>query len=279
MAQPVGLVVEPVVLNRLGIFPESATTVLADWQHGVALRLVVAPRGESSGHLTFPLEPMTTVDGRPMLAALQMLLGPDRLFEGGSSATRLKPLLAASRREQNEVSTRLAEQVLEALWILVKDFDAAGAPPAEPQHIYGGLITVLLRLVFLLYAKDEELMPTDTRYDQHYSVGGLAQCLRQDRADHQNAMEGPGCLGHTDEPVPPRLRRRRLQRGLSPGSAGDLFDPETYPFLEGRTADTAYTDGPLVPSVGRALEIGGIQHGHRPVAGPAAQGDHSNQEH
>ena len=192
MAQPVGLVVEPVVLNRLGIFPESATTVLADWQHGVALRLVVAPRGESSGHLTFPLEPMTTVDGRPMLAALQMLLGPDRLFEGGSSATRLKPLLAASRREQNEVSTRLAEQVLEALWILVKDFDAAGAPPAEPQHIYGGLITVLLRLVFLLYAKDQELMPTDTRYDQHYSVGGLAQCLRQDRADHQNAMEGPG---------------------------------------------------------------------------------------
>lgn len=32
MAQPVGLVVEPVVLNRLGVFPESATTVLADWQ-------------------------------------------------------------------------------------------------------------------------------------------------------------------------------------------------------------------------------------------------------
>lgn len=35
MAQPVGLVVEPVVLNRLGIFPESATTVLADcpWRY------------------------------------------------------------------------------------------------------------------------------------------------------------------------------------------------------------------------------------------------------
>jgi hypothetical protein len=32
MANPVGLVVEPVVLNRLGIFPESATAVLADWQ-------------------------------------------------------------------------------------------------------------------------------------------------------------------------------------------------------------------------------------------------------
>ena len=67
--------------------------------NGVALRLVYAPRGESSGHLTFPLEPMTTVDGRPMLAALQMLLGPDRLFEGGASNTRLRPLMEQSRKE------------------------------------------------------------------------------------------------------------------------------------------------------------------------------------
>ncbi|MCP9941765.1 N-6 DNA methylase [Cyanobium sp. ATX 6E8] len=383
MAQPVGLVVEPVVLNRLGVFPESATTVLADWQqrleqlledqpvsdqaaseqwlsvapsfelfceevlawqpgdlrkpeelpalvavhldeydevlrpdwfvpdpsqgegplkaqllvqelplgtpfdalpkgadgrrsweatpqqrlerllkesehpigllwNGVALRLVYAPRGESSGHLTFPLEPMTTVDGRPMLAALQMLLGPDRLFEGGASNTRLRPLMEQSRKEQNEVSTRLAEQVLEALWILLRGFDAAGLAANDPSHIYGGLITVLLRLVFLLYAEDEELMPTDSRYDQHYSVGGLAQRLRQDRADYQNAMEGRRGAWAT------LLSLFRLvydgggsTEAYLPARHGDLFDPETYLFLEGRTADTAYTDGPLtsVPSI------------------------------
>ena len=45
---------------------------------------------------------------RPMLAALQMLLGPDRLFEGGASNTRLRPLMEQSRKEQNEVSSRLA---------------------------------------------------------------------------------------------------------------------------------------------------------------------------
>ncbi|MGL4620096.1 hypothetical protein [Chroococcidiopsis sp.] len=33
----------------------------------------------------------------------------------------------------------------------------------DPQHIYGGLITTLLRLVFLLYAEDEGLMPQDSR--------------------------------------------------------------------------------------------------------------------
>jgi len=378
MAQPVGLVVEPVVLNRLGIFPESATTVLADWQqrleqlledhsigeqwlsvapsfelfcqevlawqpgdlrkpeelpapvavhlddydevlrpdwfvpepsqgdgplkaqllvqelplgapfdalpkgmdgrrqweatpqqrferllkesehpigllwNGAALRLVYAPRGESSGHLTFPLEPMTTVDGRPMLAALQMLLGPDRLFEGGASKTRLRPLMEQSRKEQNEVSTRLAEQVLEALWILLRGFDAAGIEVKDPSHIYGGLITVLLRLVFLLYAEDEELMPTDSLYGQHYSVGGLALRLRQDRADYQSAMEGRRGAWAT------LLSLFRLvydgggsTEAYLPARHGDLFDPETYPFLEGRTADTSYSDGPLatVPAI------------------------------
>ena len=220
--------------------------------NGVALRLVYAPRGESSGHLTFPLEPMTTVDGRPMLAALQMLLGPDRLFEGGASNTRLRPLMEQSRKEQNEVSTRLAEQVLEALWILLRGFDAAGLEVKDPNHIYGGLITVLLRLVFLLYAEDEELMPTDSLYGQHYSVGGLAQRLRQDRTDYQNAMEGRRGAWAT------LLSLFRLvydgggsTEAYLPARHGDLFDPETYPFLEGRTADTAYTDGPLtsVPSI------------------------------
>jgi len=218
----------------------------------VALRLVYAPRGESSGHLTFPLEPMTTVDGRPMLAALQMLLGPDRLFEGGASNTRLRPLMEQSRKEQNEVSTRLAEQVLEALWILLRGFDAAGLKVEDPSHIYGGLITVLLRLVFLLYAEDEELMPTDSLYGQHYSVGGLAQRLRQDRADYQNAMEGRrGAWASLLS-----LFRLVYDGGGSteaylPARHGDLFDPETYPFLEGRTADTSYTDGPLasVPAI------------------------------
>jgi hypothetical protein len=48
MAQPVGLVVEPVVLNRLGIFPESATTVLADWQQRLEQLLEDQPAGDQA---------------------------------------------------------------------------------------------------------------------------------------------------------------------------------------------------------------------------------------
>ena len=75
--------------------------------NGTQLRLVHAPRGESSGHITMPLEPMAEVAGRPMLGALELLLGVDRLL-GGNPEQRLPALLAASRKNQNEVSTRLA---------------------------------------------------------------------------------------------------------------------------------------------------------------------------
>ena len=226
--------------------------------NGVALRLVYAPRGESSGHITFPLEPMATVAGRPLLGALQLLLGVDRLFSG-SSDQRLPVLLAASRKEQNEVSTRLAEQVLEALWELLLGFDQAeriardagrtvlGNLPAEqPDHLYGGLITVLLRLVFLLYAEDEDLMPPDSLYGQHYSVSALADRLRSDRDEHQGAMESRrGAWASLLS-----LFRLVYDGGGSdpaylPARHGELFDPDAYPFLEGREPDSDYTDSIL----------------------------------
>ena len=246
------------------LLKESENPVGILW-NGIALRLIYAPRGESSGYLTFPLEPMTSVDGRPMIGALEMLLGPDRLFEGGSSDTRLNKLMEKSRKEQNEVSTRLAEQVLEALWILLRGFDQAEVqakqegdtilgdlPTRDPDHVYGGLITVLLRLVFLLYAEGEELMPKDSTYGQHYSVSGLALKLRNDRRDFQGAMDGRRGAWSS------LLSLFRLiydgggpYREYLPARHGELFDPDIYPFLEGRSQNTNYKKDLLkkVPSI------------------------------
>ena len=224
--------------------------------NGISLRLVYAPRGESSGHITFPLEPMTSVDGRPMIAALEMLLGPDRLFEGGSKNLRLKKLMEQSRKEQNEVSTRLSEQVLDALWILVRGFDDAESkaksagqsifydlPENDPSHIYGGLITVLLRLVFLLYSEDEELMPIDPIYSENYSVTGLASRLRRERSEFQSSMEER--QGSWSSLL--SLFRLVFDGGgpyetYLPARHGELFDPDAYPFLEGRTLNSSYKD-------------------------------------
>ena len=138
--------------------------------NGTELRLVYAPLGESSGHLTFPVQAMCEVSGRLILGAMEMLLSADRLFNVPSDR-RLSAILEKSRKYQNDVSIKLAEQVLEALWDLLRGFQIADATTKSclvsdiaitaPQHIYGGLITILLRLVFLLYAEDRGLMSQD----------------------------------------------------------------------------------------------------------------------
>jgi len=234
--------------------------------NGSQLRLIHAPRGESSGHLTLPLEPMAEVAGRPMLGALELLLGVDRLF-GGNPEQRLPQLLAASRKNQNEVSTRLAEQVLEALWELLLGFDAAeriardtGRTPAGgaaqrgtvlgdlpsteegQKHLYGGLITVLLRLVFLLYAEDEALMPADSLYGQHYSVSALADRLRQERFEHQSGMaDRRGAWASLLSLFRLVYDGGGADPNYLPARHGELFDPDAYPFLEGREQGSTYT--------------------------------------
>ena len=138
--------------------------------NGDAVRLVYAPGGESSGHLTFPVAAMCEVSGRPILAALDMLLSEHRVFSA-PNGRRLGDILSESRRYQAEVSNALSDQVLGALWELLRGFQASDPEDRprnfeetareDPQHVYGGLLAVLMRLIFVLYAEDEGLMPEE----------------------------------------------------------------------------------------------------------------------
>lgn len=213
--------------------------------NGSALRLTYAPRGESSGYLTFELSVLTEVAGRPILAAFHSLLSTDRLFSGPIAA-RLPAILAKSRDYQNLVSERLAEQVLDALWILLRGLEVAdqerGATgqlrhlaETDPQHVYGGAIAVLMRLVFLLYAEERDVMPDDATYQSFYAVSGLYETLRNDAGNYPDTMDQRyGAWAWL-------LSLFRLvydgggpTRDYLPARHGELFDPEAFPFLEGR---------------------------------------------
>jgi hypothetical protein len=67
---------------------------------------------------------MAEVAGRPIFAALLMLLSYERLFTLADNR-RLPYILADSRKYQNLVSTTLAEQVLSALYELLRGFQSA----------------------------------------------------------------------------------------------------------------------------------------------------------
>jgi hypothetical protein len=239
--------------------------------NGTHLRLVYAPQGESSGHVTFPVQPMTEVAGRPILAALHMLLSAERLFTLAPEQ-RLPHVLAESRRYQALVSTRLAGQVLSALYELLRGFQAADDQRGgellrevlrrEPDEVYAGLLTVLLRLVFLLYAEDRGLMPAGAVYANHYSVSGLYERLRADASRHPDTM-GQRYGAWAQLLTLFRLVHDGGRHGQLrlPAREGYLFDPDLYPFLEGRPHRSERQPGerlrpPLVPDgvVHRVLE-------------------------
>lgn len=208
------------------------------------IRLVYAPRGETSGYATFNVSEMAQVAGRPVFAALHMLLCEERLFALGEKQ-RLPAILAESRKYQNVVSSQLAEQVLAALYELVRGFQAADDQSKgellrevlaeNPNHVYQGLLTVLMRLVFVLFAEDRGLLSSDPTFANFYSITGLFERLRADDGrfpDTMNQRYGAWAqlltlfrliyegASHGEFKIPPRH--------------GYLFDPDRYNFLEGR---------------------------------------------
>ncbi|HEV2949281.1 MAG TPA: type IIL restriction-modification enzyme MmeI, partial [Gemmataceae bacterium] len=212
--------------------------------NGTHLRFVYAPRGETSGYLTFVVAEMISVAGRPIFAGLFMLLGVDRLFTLPEKQ-RLPAILADSRKYQNVVSTKLAGQMLAALYELVRGFQAADDQSkgkllgqvlaGDPNEVYGGLLTVLMRLVFVLYAEDRGLLSSDPVYVNYYAVTGLFERLRADAGrfpDTMNQRYGAWAQLLT-------LFRLIYEGGRHgafqlPARKGYLFDPDRYPFLEGR---------------------------------------------
>lgn len=209
-------------------------------------RLIYAPRGETSGHQSFPIRPMAMVAGRSMLGGLKLLLDRFRLFSD-SDDRRLPALLKRSRDAQALVSTALAEQVLGALHELLRGLDSAEPAlvrelaASRPDHLYEGLLTVLMRLVFVLYAEDRDLLPSrsDARareiYETSYSVRGLYAKLTEDATLNPDTMdERRGGWGGLLALF--RLIHRGHRTGFVQARGGKLFDPDEFPFLEGRAA-------------------------------------------
>jgi hypothetical protein len=226
-----------------------------------AIRLVYAPKGESSAHATFKVSEMATVQGRILLGALHMLLGAERLYNGRPHE-RLHGILRKSREFQNDVSTKLSRQVLEALYALLHGFQEADdyvhgellreTLAKDPNTVYGGLLTVLMRLVFLLYAEDRGLMSQDSIYAENYSVSKLFEQLREDKQRYPEQMSRRyGAWSRL-------LALFRLVYGggshgrmLIPARHGYLFDPARYPFLAARDV---HGEVPHVPD-GTILEV------------------------
>ena len=229
---------------------------------GRVIRLVSAPRGESSGWMDFRVNDMLPTAGRPLCAALRLLLRETRLL-ALPKKQRLVGLLEASRKYQNVVSERLAEQVLHGLHELLRGFQSAHEKSQgkllaheleqDPDNVYRALLTVMLRLVFLLYAEERGMLSDDDTFADHYSIGRLYERLREDAGLYPDTMDDR--YGAWAQLL---VLFRMVHDGAKsggmrlPARRGELFSPSRFPFLEGWHGSgapqvTQAIKAPLVP--------------------------------
>ena len=100
---------------------------------------------------------------------------------------------------------------------------------------------MILRLVFLLYAEERGVLPENETFVRHYSLAGLYQRLREDTALHPDTMDQRfgawAQLLVLFRLVHDGARDDRTGGAVSlPERRGALFDPDRFPFLEGRRA-------------------------------------------
>ena len=148
------------------------------------------------------------------------------------------------------MSERLAGQVLHALYELLRGFQAAHdasrgellkqALMDRPEEIYRGLLTLILRLVFLLYTEERDMLPQDETFLGGYSLATLYERLREDAALHPDTMDQRyGAFAQI------LVLSRMVHDGAHCGAMslpprhGALFDPDRYRFLEGRGSQVA----------------------------------------
>lgn len=185
------------------------------------------------------------------LRAFVSLLGVRRFF--GPEAERLPALFERSLKHQDDVTDALGEQVRRAVEVLVQSLDRADEErdrdllhDVEPTELYEAGLTVMMRLVFLLAAEERGLLLLgDPRYDAFYALSTLRMQLRADTEEILERRRSAwsrllalfrgvyGGIGH------PLLRL--------PAMGGSLFDPDRYPFLEGRKKGTSWRSDPAEP--------------------------------
>jgi type I restriction-modification system DNA methylase subunit len=178
------------------------------------------------------------------LRAFASLLGVRRFF--APEEDRLPALFERSLKHQDEVTDALGDQVRRAVEVLVQALDRADQDrnrellrDVKPQELYEAGLAVMMRLVFLLAAEERGLLLLgEPRYDSFYAVSTLRIQLRAESDEILERRRAAwsrllavfrAVFGGIDHPT--------LHL---PAMGGSLFDPDRFPFLEGRLKGTSW---------------------------------------
>jgi hypothetical protein len=231
--------------------------------------LVWAPRGAPAASCRWRIGDLA--DERVLQAGLVSLLGSRRFFAVEESET-LEALFRKAADAEVEITKGLGLSVRRSVELLVaaisRDDVATGGRALRgisATEVYEASVSVLMRLVFLLFAEERRLLPAeDPLWAESYSVLTLREDLRSAALrDGEDALERRSTAWHrllaTFRAVHGGVNHDRL---TLPAYGGSLFDPDRFPFLEGRRApDHLWVGGQDFGPAGDSVEALG-----RPIA-------------
>jgi hypothetical protein len=209
--------------------------------------LVDAPEGGITSYGTWyarlwSQEPRT-------LEAFYSLLNIGSLFNGfGLEGLKLTALFEESIAHQDNVTETLGNQVQAAVELLIQSLDRLNKDShgellrgISDAELYESSLTYMMRLVFLLCAEERGLLLLgDETYEANYAVSTLRLKLREEAG-----LYGEEFLSVKKNAWTRLLSVFRAVYGgieheslRMPALGGSLFDPDRFPFLEGRNKDS-----------------------------------------
>ena len=249
-------------VDRLAVLLRARDVPLGLVTDGRWWALVWAPRGRTTGAAVW--DGSLWSEEPESLQAFVALL-ERRRFLGVDDADLLPALFDEASRAQEEVTTELGRQVRAAVEMLVtrldeldRDADGTLLDGVSDDDVYAGVVTVMMRVVFLLFAEERRLLPSDdARYDASYSVGRLLDQLRE-----RASLAGEQTLEHRTGAWHRVLAlTRALHAGVAhedlrlPAYGGGLFDP--LPVARSRRRRAAAAGGRPHRAANAARRAGG----------------------
>ncbi|BBY80162.1 SAM-dependent DNA methyltransferase [Mycolicibacterium pulveris] len=166
---------------------------------------------------------------------------------GGKDDERLPVLFEQSVAAAEEITEALGAQVRSAVELLIQSFSESardarqrGEPdplPVETHQSYEAAVTIMMRIVFLLFAEERGLLPSGELFEQGYGISRELDRLQSREAEEsEEALDATSLTWH-------RLlaTSQALYGGASfenmrvPAYGGSLFDPARFPFLTSTT--------------------------------------------
>ncbi|MCC9007527.1 Eco57I restriction-modification methylase domain-containing protein [Pseudomonas putida] len=185
------------------------------------------------------------------LQAFVHLLGIRRFFVDESE--QLPALFDRSLKFQDEVTDALGEQVRRAVEVLIQTLDKADQDrnrellhDVKEPELYEAALTVMMRLVFLLSAEERGLLLMgDERYEANYALSTLRmQLCKESEEILERRWDAWSRLLAIFRAVFGGIKHENLRL---PALGGSLFDPDRFPFLEGRAKGSNWRNDAAKP--------------------------------